>query len=300
MSKKSIMVFNYQDLNRETKQELKKINDYLVDLVYQQKKYEKGMRYLTVLARKFEELGYYSDIYYKMTSIQNILDNQHLSKERTVINCQLFDVYLECMTRKDYRNAMKMLKLYQKNNNTDFIKLHIASVYTRIFQLEKAELILEQIKDTQCENPFYYNTLLELLYKKKEFESVIELFPKVKKYDGCTIYTPYITIGKAYMHLGQEKEANKMFRIVANIIKNNNLDDIALRGVKEEVKLEETKPHPSRKECDIAYQIAMDEKNYEEAIIYLEKVIELSNDRFFINKSNQKLKELRHILAENN
>lgn len=297
MAKKTLIVYDYDSYDIETKQEMVKINRYLIDLLYNKKHYHNSMRFMRVIAAKYDELGIRSDIYYKISNTQNIIDNKNLSYTREIINRQTFDIYWECMNQRDYRNAMKMLKLYQVNSlsNPDFIKVHFALIHTKISQFDEAQTLLDETSISQQDNPLYYATLLELLYKRKEYTKVVELFPKIEKYDGYINYRLYVIIGKAYLQLGQENEANHMFNIVSKIVKNDDFANNVLKQIKEEAQYDYLRIYPTRRDNYISYQIAFDSKNYEQAANYLEKVIEQSTDGNYVAQNRKKLKELKKL-----
>lgn len=302
MAKRTLIIFDYHSFDRETQLELNKINQYLTELLYTKRHYHNGMRFMKVIAQKFDELGIRSDIYYKMSSIQNIIDTKDLSIAKTNFNRHTFDIYLECMNQRDYRNAIKMLKMYQRSNvnNVDFIKLHLASVYTKISQFDQAQILLDEVNLSQQQNPLYYTTLLELFYKRKEYEKVVELFPLIEKYEGYTNYKVYVMLGKSYLHLGKESEAMQIFDIVAKIVKNDNFYERLLDGIKTEIEAEYLKEYPSRRDNYISYQIALDEKDYALAATYLEKVIEQSPDGNYIAQNRKKLRQLKKCVKQNN
>lgn len=297
MAKRTLIIYDYDSYDIEIRHEMFKINKYLKELLYVKKHYYNSMRFMRLVAEKYNELGIKSDIYYKISNTQNIIDNKNLSTSREIFNCQTFDIYMQCMNRRDYRNAMKMLKLYQDNslNNSDFIKIHSALVHTKIAQFDEAQSLLDEASISQQENPLYYTVLLEILYKRKEYEKVVELFPLVEKYDGYTNYKLYVTFGKAYLQLGKEQEANQMFDIVRKIVKDDTFANKVLRQIKKVAQEDFTREYPSRRDLYISYQIALDDKNYALAMRYLEKVIEQPTDGKYINQNRKKLKELKRM-----
>lgn len=302
MSRRGLLIYKHQDYDEATKIEIKKINDYIVDLMENKRHYRNVLRFLKVVASKFEELGIKSDIYYKITSVKNCISTSAVDQVIEFSGQRIFDVYLECTRQKDYRNAVKMLDYYKSANpfNQKFADLHMAYSYIKISSFDEARRILKEIHDDCFENPDYYVALAELEYKTKNYDKVVEILPLLEKYDGYTRFDSYILTGKAYYLLGQMDEANKLFEIAKNIIQDDDFYNRISKKFILDANEEKNSIHPTKGELSVQYQIANDRNDYQKAIDCLTALQDKTTDETVIKRNNRKIYKLQYKLNSKN
>lgn len=274
MIKGSLKIFEADKLDENIRLEVDKVEKYLQGVLSNKTNYDVALNFLTIIAERFQELGIYSDIYYKIQYFKHKLIDETLSKDVSLACSDLNDIYLECIRKRDIYNAYRMLHYYKEKNPNDvsFYELCLAQLYVKLSQFELAESLFENCKKEQFENPSYIQNLVELEYKKKNYKKVVELLPILDKYVGRASFDSYFYVARAYHYLGLFDKEKEIYSIISSIIGNPvRFEKMLLSNIKQ-TEIDDTIERPTRRELYSFYKISHFDGNYQVAEKCLKKI----------------------------
>ncbi len=289
-------IYHYHKLNTEQQDMINQTNES-VNQCIQVGHYRRALKILEEASIQFQEMGIYSSIYYRIASMKNRISDIGKDASENRSKQMLFDVYQECYVKKDYRNAVRMLRYYEALGEDELkvVPLNLAKVYTKLGDFKKAKKYLEDCKDIQYENPHYIAILLEILYKQKKFDSVIRLLPKLEKYDGRSTWEEYILVAKACLILGKENKARNLYMIAKEIAHGREKVLYKIEESKTSIDYEKKRHYPTKTNLAILFQIACDEENVEDAESYLNQLLCRPGTEELLEIDQEKIKKLGEL-----
>ena len=292
-----LKVYQKDALDKDTIEEIKDLDKYLCQTIYETGDYDVAIHFLEEKAKSFINRGVYTDIYYKIFNLKNRALDFGLNPITLQKIRNIYDVYSECIYQKDYRNAVRMLRFYQSYcpNHQDLINLQWANLYTRLSDFEKAEEYLDRCKESQEENPNYILTVINLLFKKKEYQEVIAMVPLLDRYDGRTNYKPYMSVAKAYLLLDKNDQAEVIFSIVMEMILRPEFSNQIIERAYQGLRSDYNRIFPTKSNLSVLFDIAYDEGNVEDAERYLKGLLDGESDESHIQSDQEKIKKLGEL-----
>lgn len=291
MKNKDLKIFNRDILSYQERLELRKMNDYYENLISKEQ-FHNALHFMLGVRNVFEEREIISDIYHRISSIRTILNDSKLSREFAAASKRIYNVYLDCINNRDYRNAIRMLEYYKMTtgNSDNYINLQFAYVYSKISQTDKAIEILDSLTIGFNEEPIYYITLMEIAYRKKKYLDMFRLEKHLIKYDGCITYDTYLKLAEAYYKLGRYNDSKRIYDLVSKMCGNNPGINKTIERSKS--KLDEDITYPTKMDLFISYQIELDKKNYDGAITFYKQLMEMNTDIRYRIINEKKLRYL--------
>ncbi|MDE5586922.1 MAG: hypothetical protein K2I72_00960, partial [Bacilli bacterium] len=175
------------------------------------------------------------------------------------------------------------------------VPLHLAKIYTKLGDLKKAMKYLEECEEIRYDNPHYTITLLEILYKQKKFDDVINLLPTLEQYDGRSTWTKYILVAKACIILGREEQAEELYEIAKEISHGREKILYKIQESRTSIDDEKERNYPTKTNLAILFQIACDEGNIADAEDYLNQLLKKSRTDELPETDQKKIKKLGEL-----